>query len=111
MLLTLDSNAFGVTKSTKDTRSARRKIIVRQLYGKGFPVLSFLRVRPILFRFESPQRCFSRSVFFVHLPCPFVFFVTLAGLPDRSKRESHEGAGEHEVCLLLCCAELKSGLS
>jgi len=27
----------------------------------------------------------------------FVFFVTLAGLPDRSKRQSHEGAGEHEV--------------
>jgi hypothetical protein len=31
MLLTLGSNAFGVTKSTKDARSARRKIIVMDL--------------------------------------------------------------------------------
>jgi len=36
MLLTLDSNAFWVTKSTKDTRSARRKIIVRDLVWERF---------------------------------------------------------------------------
>jgi len=31
MLLTLDSNAFLVTKITKDTRKARRKIIAMDL--------------------------------------------------------------------------------
>src|SRR5208283_811186 len=36
MLLTLDSNAFWVTKSTKDTRSARREIIVRDLVWERF---------------------------------------------------------------------------
>jgi hypothetical protein len=36
MLLPLDSNAFWVTKSTKDTRSARRKIIVRDLVWARF---------------------------------------------------------------------------
>ena len=35
--------------------------------------------------------------FFVDLRGFFVFFVTLAGLPDRSKRQSHGGAEEREV--------------
>jgi len=34
----------------------------------------------------------------------FVFFVTLAGLPDRSKRQSHGGAEEQENAKFLLVA-------
>src|SRR5208283_2003652 len=63
---------FGSRRARRIHEVHEGKSLSGILYGKGFPVLPLLRVRPILFRFESPQRCFSRSVFFVHLPCSFV---------------------------------------
>jgi hypothetical protein len=85
MLLTLDSNAFWVTKSTKDTRSARRKIIVRDLVWGRFSSAFSSSCSTNTFQVRKPTKVLLQIGFLCAPSCSFVFFVTLAGLPDRSK--------------------------
>ena len=75
MLLTLDSNAFGVTKSTKENHG--------QVSCMGKVFLCFLFF--VFDQYFSGSKARKGALQIGFLCAPSCFFVTLAGLPDRSK--------------------------
>jgi len=109
MLLTLDSNAFWVTKSAKDTRSARRKIIVRDLVWERFSCAFSSSCSTNTFQVRKPAKVLSRSVFFVHLrvsSCSSLLWRAFLTASNCSLTKGQENSK-----FACCYAALKSGLS